>query len=102
MIPDATVTVLLTAVVISAVLIGGCIVYFAHRAATRIASKPLAMFSYGFGVLTLGYVAGGSAAILSGLTAQETLLVQGVFVLLGFGLLMRSLYVDLAAPSPAE
>jgi len=102
MIPDATVTVLLTVAVFSAVLIGGCIVYFAHRAATRVASTPLAMFSYGFGVLTLGYVVGGATAILAGLSAQETLLVQGVFVLLGFGLLMRSLYVDLGAPSPAE
>lgn len=102
MIPDATVTVLLTVVVISTILIGGCIVYFAHRAATRIGSKPLAMFSYGFGVLTLGYVAGGSTAIFSGLTAQEALLVQGLFVLLGLGLLLRSLYVDIAPPSPAE
>ncbi|WP_225336330.1 DUF7521 family protein [Halomicrobium urmianum] len=93
MIPNVTATVLVIVVVISTVLVGGCIAYLAHRAARRSESSPMYLFSYGFGVLTVGVALSGLLVVLFRLDAKEGLLIHGVFVLVGFGLLLRSLYM---------
>jgi hypothetical protein len=83
----------MTVVVITAVLVGGGISYLAYRAARRSESRPLRLFSVGFGTLTVGFAVGGVAAALLGVGAAESVVLQGVFVVVGLGLLLRSLYV---------
>jgi len=93
MIPNVTATVMVIVLVLTTVLVGGCITYLAYRAARRSGSSPMYLFSYGFGVLTIGVALSGVLAVLFRLDAKEGLLIQGVFVLVGLGLLLRSLYL---------
>jgi hypothetical protein len=87
--PFTTVIAVVTTVTI---VIGACIAYLARRAARRSDSRPLRLFSYGFGVITLGLLVGAAGAVFLGLDVERTLLLQGLVVAPGFALLLRSLY----------
>lgn len=85
-----TLTALLA--VTTAVVIGGLITTLANRAANRRQSPALRLFSYGFGAISLGLFVGGLGALAFGLDGTATLVVQGILVVPGFVLLLRSLY----------
>lgn len=99
MIPNSTTTVIAIVLVMSTLIFGGLISWFAHRAASRLNSEPMQTFSIGFGVLTAGIALSGTLSILLQLDATEWFLIQGVFVLFGLGLLLHSLYVGLPRTS---
>lgn len=88
----ATLTPLIAVVTTVVVVIGATIAALANRAANRHTSRPLRLFSYGFGAITLGLLVGGVGGLVVGLGVEQTLLVQGTLVAPGFVLLLRSLY----------
>ncbi|WP_164471772.1 DUF7521 family protein [Halosimplex salinum] len=92
MIPTAPLVMLIVAVTTATLVFGSIISYLAHRAASRRDSRSLRLFSYGFGTITLGLFLGAIAALVFGLDAEGTLLVQGLLVAPGFVLLLGSLY----------
>jgi hypothetical protein len=98
MTPDTTTTLLVLVVTTAAFVLGGCISVIAYRAARRRDSKPLRLFSYGFGLLSVGLLAGGLGTLLFRVSPERSLLVQGAFVSVGLLVLLRSLYV--AGPVP--
>ncbi len=93
MLPNITTTVMVIVLVISTVTFGGLIASLAHRAARRLHSRPMQLFSVGFAILTAGLATSGVLAVLFRLDAKEGLLIQGVFVLVGLGVLLRSIYM---------
>jgi hypothetical protein len=93
-----TTTLLIIVVTTLAFVLGGSISVFAYRGARRRESKPLRLFSYGFGFLSLGLLSGGLGILVFRVAPERSLLVQGVFVTVGLCLLLRSLYV--AGPVP--
>lgn len=84
----------LPAVVVTAVVIAlsGLIIRFAYRAAKRSHSRSLRLFAGGFTLITLGTLAGGLVAVSIGLDPMTGLFLQGVVMLLGLALLLKSLY----------
>jgi hypothetical protein len=94
-VPNVTTTVAVIVLVISTIILGGLIAVLAHRAARRSNSRPMRLFSIGFGILTLGLALGGVLAVTVRIDAQEGLLIQGVFVVIGLAVLLRSLYMRL-------
>lgn len=82
--------VLANAVVLT---LGGVITHLAVRAYRRTGSPQLRAFSLGFGLVTLGLLAGGGVHQLLGEDVLVGVAVQGVASALGFGLLTYSLYV---------
>ena len=95
MLPNVTTTVMVIVLVVTTIILGGLIAVLAHRAARRSDSRPMRQFSIGFGILTIGLALGGVLAVLFRIDAKEGLLIQGVFVLLGLAVLLRSLYMRL-------
>ncbi|WP_436925060.1 DUF7521 family protein [Halosimplex amylolyticum] len=92
MLPNPSLSIVIVAVTTATLVFGSTISYFAHRAANRRESRALRLFSYGFGAITLGLLLGALGAVMFGLDAEGTLLVQGLLVAPGFVLLLRSLY----------
>ncbi|WP_415383412.1 oxidoreductase [Halosimplex sp. TS25] len=96
--PTLPLSTVIVTVTTATVIFGSIISYYAHRAANRRASRSLRLFSYGFAAITLGLLLGALGAVVFGLDAEGTLLVQGFLVAPGFVLLFGSLY-DLPRPS---
>lgn len=92
MIPGTPSTVLLVAVTTVTICVGSGIALMAHRAARRTDSDSLRLFSYGFGAISLGVAVSVVVALSTPLSTGEILLLQGVIVLFGYTLLVRSLY----------
>lgn len=95
MLPNVTTTVMVIVLVITTIILGGLIAVLAHRASRRSDSTPMRLFSVGFGTLTAGLALSGVIAVLFSIDAKGGLLIQGVFVLLGLAILLRSLYMRL-------
>lgn len=94
MLPDTTATVMVVVLVVSVLILGGTISWLAYRAARRLRSRRMEVFTVGFLTLTAGIVVGGTVTVLVGIDAKEGFLLQGLLVLLGLGLLLRSLYAQ--------
>ena len=75
-----------------ALALGGVLTHLAYRAYRRTGSPVLRTFAAGFGLVTLGLLFGGGLHQVLGLGFLPGLLVQRLLTLLGFGLLIYSLY----------
>lgn len=88
------VTVMLAIVKTLILLAGGIITYFAITAYRRTRERSLGLLAAGFGVITVGALLGGLTFEVLAVPLAVGVLVEGVFVLLGFGLIAYSLRVE--------
>ncbi|MBX0295930.1 DUF7521 family protein [Haloarcula nitratireducens] len=95
----ATVLVVITSAVV--LVLGGVVTHLAYRAARRSGSPVMRRFAAGFGLVTLGLLLGGGAHQLLGWRFLDGVLLQRIVTVLGFGLLVHSLYSH-ADPEPAS
>ncbi|WP_137285281.1 DUF7521 family protein [Halorussus salinisoli] len=72
--------------------LGGIITYFAFKAYRRTNVSALRALALGFGLVTTGTVLGGVVHQFTGLTIADGVVVESVFIALGFGVLTYSLY----------
>jgi hypothetical protein len=75
-------------------LLGGLITYFAYRAYQRTESTALGALAVGFGVVTLGALAAGVVDQLLGYRRADALLLESVLTMVGFGVILYSLYAE--------
>ena len=75
-------------------LLGGGITYIAYRAYLRTGASSLRSLSIGFGIVTLGALLGGIANLVFGVSLEKGVLINSLLVVLGFGVIMYSLYAD--------
>lgn len=79
-------------------ILGGLITYYSYQAYSRTKSPQHKWLTYGFGVVTLGAVAGGILDIVVGRYLGQQLLSVSVFTsssltAIGLGIILYSLYV---------
>lgn len=74
-------------------VMGGVITFFAYKAYRRTRHRSLGLLAAGFATVTLGALLGGVANELFGTTLAVGVIIEGVFVLLGFALIAASLRV---------
>lgn len=78
-------------------LLGGCITYFAAKAATKTGSRALTYLAVGFGTVTSGSLLAGVADQLFGFATQTALVFENAVTAAGFVVIAYSLYVADAA-----
>jgi energy-converting hydrogenase Eha subunit F len=76
------------------VVLGGLITYYAYRAYRRTEARALRYLSIGFGVVTMGALLGGAIDQLLNLTREWALLMESSLAVIGFGIILYSLYVN--------
>lgn len=74
-------------------VMGGVITYFAYKAYRRTRHRSLGFLAAGFGTVTLGALLGGVANEIFGTTLIVGIIIEGIFVLIGFTLIAASLRV---------
>lgn len=72
-------------------LLGAVITYFALKAYLRTRNRSLGLLTAGFGFVTLGAVLGGLLFELLEVNLATGILVEGIFMCLGFALVALSL-----------
>lgn len=72
--------------------LGGTITYFAFKAYRRTNVPALRALAVGFGLVTAGTVLGGVVHQFTALNIADGIVVESVFMALGFGVLTYSLY----------
>lgn len=75
-------------------VLGGLVTYHAYRASRRTGSHSLRLLAFGFGTVTLGALLAGVVDVLLPLAPSDALLVESLFTLGGFALVLYSLHVD--------
>lgn len=88
---------IVTAIVIvkSVILVlGGGITFIAFKAYRRTGEPSLRALGFGFGVITLGALATGSADQFLSLPLETGVLVNSMFVAIGLAIVMYSLYIQ--------
>ena len=83
---------LLSVAKLMVLLFGALIAYHAFTAYRRTQEPTFRMLAVGFGILTLGAFLGGVTHQILGIGLVEGVLVEAVFVLIGFMLIAYSLY----------
>lgn len=76
------------------VLLGFLIVWFGFKAWRAGRRRPLLWLTLGMGLMTLGAIAEGVAFQGLGLTLDESHIVEALFTLAAFGVLVYSLYAS--------
>jgi uncharacterized membrane protein len=74
--------------------LGATITYFALKAYRRAKSPALRALVVGFSLVTTGAVSGGLVHQLSGLSLQDAILIESLFIMFGFLVLTYSLYAE--------
>ena len=74
-------------------ILGGLITYFSFKAYRRTGESSLAYLTAGFGFVTFGAILGGTVFELLEVELATGVLIEGVFVLIGFFLIAISLRV---------
>lgn len=75
-------------------LLGSGITYIAYRAYRRTDEPPLRALAVGFGIVTLGALLGGIADQVLAVPFETGVLVNSLLVMIGFAIIMYSLYVE--------
>lgn len=88
---EGTVTLILTAMKVVTVALGALIIYLGTKAYRASRRAPLLWLTVGMGIMTLGAVAEGLAT-MGGLELGQSHIIEGVVTLVGFGVLVYSLY----------
>ncbi|MFC7079841.1 DUF7521 family protein [Halorussus caseinilyticus] len=74
--------------------LGIALTYFAYEAYRRTNVAALRALSVGFGLVTTGTVLGGVVHQFTALSIADGIVVESVFMALGFGVLTYSLYAE--------
>ena len=74
--------------------LGGLITYQALKAYRRTLSPALRSLTIGFGLVTLGSLLAGFVDQIVGLPTDVALVVESLLTVLGFAVILYSLYVD--------
>lgn len=74
-------------------ILGGLVTYFALKAFRRTRDRSLGYLTAGFGFVTLGAILGGLMFELVGVDLAVGVLIEGIFVAVGFALIAYSLRV---------
>lgn len=74
--------------------IGGTITYFALRAYQRTKSPALGALGIGLSLVTTGAVIGGGVHHFSRLSLRNAVVVESLFIMFGFLILLYSLYAE--------
>lgn len=86
---------LVTALKTVTLLLGGTITLFAYRAYRRTGVPALRALALGFAAVTLGTLLAGAVDLLvPALARQDALVVESVLTVVGFGVILYSLYVE--------
>ncbi|MFP8889122.1 hypothetical protein ACLI4U_05060 [Natrialbaceae archaeon A-CW2] len=88
------VTIALAIVKTLILVVGGSITYFALKAYRRTRRRELGLLTLGFGLVTLGFVLAGVLYEILEVTLETGILIESLLVLVGFGVIAYSLYVD--------
>ena len=90
---DTTTTILLLMGVVKALIavLGALITFYALKTYRRTHDRGFGLLAGGFGLVTFGAVVGGMSFEFLGVDLATGVLVEGVFVLLGLGLIALSL-----------
>lgn len=75
-------------------LFGGAITYIAYKAYRRTGEQSLKMLSVGFGIITVGAFLTGAGNQFLSVSLELGVLINSVFVALGLGVIMYSLYMQ--------
>ncbi|WP_181691601.1 hypothetical protein [Natronomonas sp. LN261] len=75
-------------------VLGGLISLYAYRAARRTGSSSLRMLAIGFGLITVGSLLAGIVDQLLPIDSTVALVVESLFTLVGFGAILRSLWMS--------
>ena len=75
-------------------LVGSVITFFAFKAYRRTDSRALGLLTVGFGTVTVGAMLGGLTYEFLGVSLAFGVVVEGVFVFVGFCLIALSLQVE--------
>jgi len=89
---DVQSTVLIAAIKTVTLVLGGLITYFAYKAYRRTASRPLFALAVGFGIITLGTFFAGILDQFLPVSGGMAIAVEGVFMAIGFAVVLYSLY----------
>ncbi len=86
---------LVTALKTVTLLLGGTITLFAYRAYSRTGLPALRALTIGFAVVTLGTLLAGAVDVLvPSLARQDALVVESALTVVGFAVILYSLYVE--------
>lgn len=75
-------------------VLGGLVTYFAFRAYRRTGTQALRTLAIGFAIVTLGTILGGAIDQLSMLTRQWALVMESSMAVVGFAVILYSLYEE--------
>lgn len=85
---------LVVAVKTATLALGGTITYFAVRAYRRTKSPALRALAVGFSLITTGAVIAGGVHQFSQLSLRNAVIVESLFIMFGFLVLLYSLYAE--------
>ena len=72
--------------------LGGLITYYAFKAYRRTRDRSLALLASGFGCITVGAIIAGISFEIIGVPLAVGVVIDGLFVIIGFGLIAYSLH----------
>ena len=75
-------------------ILGGAITYFAFKAYHRTRSWSLQLLAIGFGIVTLGSMGAGLVDQILLLSRELALVIESVLTVVGFAVIVYSLYAD--------
>ena len=75
-------------------ILGALITYFAYKAYSRTEARALGALAVGFGVVTVGALLAGIADQAFGADSLDALVVESALTMVGFAVILYSLYVE--------
>lgn len=87
---DTAIVVLKTLIL----LLGGGVTVIAYKAYRRTGAPSLRVLAVGFGTITFGALLAGIANQLLGVSLKAGILVESLFLALGFMIIIYSLYIE--------
>lgn len=92
---DATTDIVWLMAIVKTVIaiLGGLITYFAFKAYRRTRNQSLGYLAAGFGIVTVGAILGGISFELLNVSLETGVLIEGIFIAIGFLLIAWSLRV---------
>lgn len=91
--PISNVVMLMAVVKTIIAILGGVITYFAFKAYRRTGDRSLGLLAAGFGTVTVGSILGGISFELLNVALETGVLIEGIFIAIGFLLIAYSLRV---------
>lgn len=75
-------------------VLGGLITYYSFKAYQRTKAKALRALTLGFGIVTIGTLLAGVIDQLAGFPRMDAILVESILIVLGFAIILYSLYAE--------